>query len=170
MKRLLPLILCFFTLLILSSCGYHLGGTVNAKLKGVKTIAVTMFDNNSEYPDLGFQVTTAMGNALQTDGTFTMAPPSSADVIVSGSVSGVDVRRSLIDGRDTHLARELTMKVYVSYTITRRKDGKVLVKGRANGDGSYFNTGGNTQAGRAAALSYASRRAAGMVVDLLTRP
>lgn len=169
MKRLLCLGLGLLTL-SLGSCGYHAGGLVNKKLEGVKTFYVTMFDNLTTYPNAGMLMTSAIGNSLQTDGTFRMAAPGVADVEISGSVSNVTIERSLVDWQDTHLSLEFRITMQVDYKVKRVSDGKVIKVGTASGDGSYYNTGGNVQSGRDAALSYAARNVAEEIVASFTTP
>lgn len=169
MKRVLCLFagLCLLPLSI-PSCGYHLGGVISAKMEGVKSVAVEMFANDTEYPIAGALQTTAITNALQTDGAFELLSPTTADAVITGSVSGVDISRSLVDWRDSNLSLEFRITVHVSYKVTRKSDGKVLAQGSASGSGTYYNTGGNTQAGRDAAISYGTRRAAEAIVAALT--
>ena len=156
--------------LLPASCGYHLGGTVRADMEGMKTYSVSMFENHTVYPNVAMQVTSAIGNALQGDGAFEVAPASAADFTVSGTVKSVELERKLVDWRDSYLSLEVGVYVIVDYTVTDNRSGKVLSSGELRGEGSYFNTGGNTQTGRDAALSYASRQAAESLVETLTIP
>lgn len=169
MKRILQLSLCALPL-VLSSCGYQLGGLVNKSLEGKKTFNITMFDNHTTFPNVAVQVTTALGNAMQTDGTFTMAPSSEADFSVSGAVTSVHYNRLLVDSADSYLSLEIGVVVSANYVVTDNKTGEVLKRGSVSESGSYFNEQGNTLAGRDAALSYAARKAATAVVDQLTTP
>ncbi len=169
MKRLLCLGLGLLTL-SLGSCGYHAGGLVNKKLEGVKTFYVSMFDNFTTYPTAGMLATSAIGNSLQTDGTFKMASPGTADVEISGAVTNVTIEQSLVDWQDTHLSLEFRITMQVDYKVKRISDGKVIKEGCVTGDGSYYNTGGNVQAGRDAALSYAARNVAEEIVASFTMP
>ncbi|MDO5473407.1 MAG: LPS assembly lipoprotein LptE [Akkermansia sp.] len=169
MKRLFQLSLCALPL-VLGSCGYQLGGLVNGQLEGMKTFNINMFDNHTTFPNVAMQVTSALGNAMQTDGTFTVASPSEADFSVSGAVTSVNYNRLLVDSADSYLSLEIGVVVSATYTVTDNKTGKVIKSGSVSETGSYFNAGGNTLAGRDAALSYAARKAAGAVVDQLTTP
>ncbi len=170
MKRFLLLALCLLPLTGVTSCGYHAGGLLNPRMKGVSTFAVNMFDNETTYPELAQLVTSAVGNELQSDGTFKMASPSSADVVIRGAVTHASISRALVDWEDANLSRELHVRVHVSYVVTRRSTGEVIKKGYAVGDGTYFNTGGNTLTGRSAAFSYGARQAASSIVAQLTIP
>lgn len=167
MKKILAIALSLCALLP-TSCGYRLGGVVRADMEGMKTYSVSMFENQTVYPNVAMQVSSAIGNALQGDGAFTVAPASAADFTVSGTVKSVQLNRKLVDWRDSYLSLEVGVYVFVAYTITDNRTGKVLTKGELRGEGSYFNTGGNTQTGRDAAISYAARQAADELVERLT--
>ncbi len=170
MKRIICLLvgLCLLPLSV-PSCGYHLGGLVSARMKGVKSVAVEMFENNTDYPVAGVLLTTAVANTLQTDGAFELLSPTTADAVITGSITNVEVSRSLVDWRDTNLSLELRLTVTVQYTVTRRSDGKLLATGQTSGSGTYYNGDVNIQSGREAAMSYAVRRAAEAIVESLTR-
>lgn len=169
MKRLLCLGLGLLTL-SLGSCGYHAGGLVNKQLEGVTTYCVTMFDNLTVYPSADMLMTSALGNALQTDGTFRMAAPGVADVEISGAVTNVTIEQSLVDWQDTHLSLEFRITMQVDYKVKRVADGRIIKEGSVSGEGSYYNTGGNVQSGRDAALSFAARNAAAEIVASFTMP
>lgn len=169
MKRVFSLLACALPLLT-ASCGYQLGGLVNGKMEGMKTFDITMFENQTTYPHVAMQMTTALADAMQSDGTFTMAAPSASDFTVSGKVSRVQASSLTTNPDDTYLSLEIGLEVQVYYTITDRKTGRTIKTGHVVGKGSYFNTQGNVQSAREAALSYATRMAARVLVDELTLP
>lgn len=169
MKRIFTLLACALPL-VTTSCGYKLGGLVNGDMEGMKTFDITMFENQTNYPHVAMQVTTALADALQSDGTFRMVSPSKSDFTVSGKVTSVQASSLTRNPDDSYLSLEIGLEVHVSYSITDRKTGKVIKTGSVNGEGSYFNTPGNVQAAREAALSYAARLAAHELVDELTIP
>lgn len=156
--------------LFTASCGYQLGGLVNGDMKDMKTFDVTMFENQTNYPLVAMQMTTALADALQSDGTFRMVAPSQSDFSVSGKVTSVSASSLTTNPDDTYLSLEIGLTVHVQYTITNRKTGKVIKTGTVSGQGSYFNTSGNAQSARESALSYATRLAADELVGVLTLP
>ena len=83
MKRFFSILACTLPLFT-ASCGYQLGGLVNGDMKGMNTFDVTMFENQTNYPNVAMQMTTALADALQSDGTFRMVAPSQSDFSVSG--------------------------------------------------------------------------------------
>lgn len=156
--------------LALASCGYHVGGLKAKAMKGMETYSVTMFENHTTFPQVAQQMTTALADALQRDGTFRMASPSMCDFTISGKVTRVDMASLRTNPDDTYLSSEVGLTVHVSYTVTDNKSGKVVTSGQVYEQGSYFNDIGNVQSARDAALSYATRKAACSVVDSLTLP
>ena len=169
MKKLLQLT-ALLAPLALAACGYKLGGFVSPQMTGMKTFSVNMFENHTVYPNMGMQITSSIGNAMQTDGTFRMAVPSNADFTISGAVRNVKYERLLTDWRDSYQSLEVAVNIDVEYRIVNNKTGETISSGSVTGTGSYFNTGGNTQLGRDAALSFATRKAADQLVARLTTP
>ena len=79
----------FFVLLapvlLLASCaGYHLGETKPPVMKGVKTIDVRMFANETFLPRANAVVTSAVAAAIVQDGTYRIASSEKADAILEG--------------------------------------------------------------------------------------
>ncbi len=161
---------CALPLLLLSGCGYHLGGLRCASLKDKETFCVNMFANYTTQPNVAMQMTTALADNLQRDGSFRMASPTECDFRIDGSVSRI-LRDSLsTDWRDSYISKEIGLTVYVDYVVTDAKSGEVLLKGSTQAEGSYFNSSGNIQSARESALSYATRKAAENIVYRLTIP
>ncbi len=165
------LTVCALPLLLLSSCGYHLGGLRCKPLQNMDTFCVNMFTNETTQPNVAMQMTTALTDHLQRDGSFRMASPTECDFRVDGTVKRI-IRSSLsADWQDSYISSEIQLNVYVDFTVTDNKTGKVLLSGAASGDGSYFNTSAsNVQSARESALSYATRQAAEDIVNQLTIP
>ena len=99
-----------------------------------------------------------------------MTVPSNADFTISGAVRNVEYERLLTDWRDSYQSLEVAVKIEVAYRIVNNKTGATISNGTVTGSGSFFNTGGNTQLGRDAALSFATRKAADQLVARLTAP
>lgn len=169
MGSLYTLCLCLAAL-ALASCGYRLGGLKNGAMKDMETFCIDMFENRTVYPQISRQVTTALGDAVQRDGTFRMAPSSSADFCISGVVSRIGASSLRTNPDDSYLSSEVGLTIEVEYAITNQRTGKIIKKGRVHAEGSYFNDVGNIQSARDAALSYAARKAAEDVVEQLTLP
>ncbi len=161
---------CALPLLLLSGCGYHLGGLRCKPLQDKETFCVNMFSNYTTQPNVGMQMTTALADHLQRDGSFRMSSPANCDFIVSGTVRSI-LRKSLsTSSRDSYISKEIGLCVSVDYVVTDGKTGKVILSGNTEATGSYFNDTGNVQSARESALSYATRKAAQNIVYRLTIP
>ena len=153
----------------LSSCGYHLGGMKPASMKDMNTFCVEVFENETLYPNAGMLMTTAMANALQSDGTYRMAPRKDADFIVKGSVTRAVSESQITDPDDTYVSTKLGLRVYVNYKVVDRKTGKELYDATKDEISSYFNQVGSIGSAQEAALSYATRRIADEItIDLVS--
>lgn len=155
--------------LALSACGYHLGGMKPASMKDMNTFCVEVFENETLYPNAGMLMTTAMANALESDGTYRMAPHGQADFIVKGKVSRI-YRESLItDSEDTYISEQIGARVCVQYQVVDRKTGKTLFNSEEEETGEFFNQVANPESAVESAISYATRRIADeIVIDLVT--
>ena len=167
MKLVRSFLVCL-TAVAVSACGYHLGGVKPANMKNLNTFAVEMFENNTVQPNDGMLMTTAMANALQSDGTYRMAPRNEADFIVKGIVTKIDRESLITDTEDTYISRQIGLTVCVDYQVIERKSGRVLNHGDSHGAGSYFNQGVNTVSAMDTALSYATRCVADNITLNLT--
>lgn len=169
MKRVA--ILCLMlALAVVCSCGYHLGGLKRSSMKDLDTFCVDMFHNYTVYPNVSMQLTTALADQLQRDGTYRMAAADKADFTVSGAVRSVYAVGLRTNPDDTYLSSEIGLVAVVSFTVTNNRTGQKVYSGDVRGEGSYFNDEGNVQTARDTALSYATRRAAELIVQALTIP
>lgn len=146
--------------MVVSSCGYHLGGIKPESMKNLNTFCVEVFENNTVQPNVGMLMTTAMANTLQSDGTYRMAPRENADFIVKGVVTHITRESLRTNTDDTYVSSEIGLVVHVDYEVIERSTGKVLREGYTSATGSYFNQGVNTVSAMDTALSYATRQVA----------
>lgn len=167
MKHLLALCICS---LLMVSCGYHLGGVKRTSMKDLDTFCVNVFGNNTPYPNVSMQITTAVADQLQRDGTYRMASPDECDFVVNGVVNAVTASSLRTNPEDTYLSSEIGLTVHVSYEVRDTRTGKIVCRSSAHAEGSYFNETGNVQTARDSALSYATRKAAELIVQHLTTP
>lgn len=150
---------------LLSACGYHLGGVRPAAMKGMKTYSVEMFENDTYVPNVAVQMTTALADAVQRDGTYRSAPAGKADFRIDGTVRRVVCDSQSNDVTDAFRSLEIGVRVYIDYTITNNRNGKKLVQSTVSGYSTYFNDAGSVQSSMESALSYATRRAAEEIVN-----
>lgn len=153
----------------MASCaGYRLGGVKPAALAGVERIAVPMFENGTLHPRAESVATSAVTDALSTDGTYRLSRREDADAVLEGKVS--DIRYSTIRGSrfDTLLPEELTNQVTIHWTLRdARNPIKVLAEGKSTGKSQLF-VSSNLQTARNNALPEAMERAAEQLVSRIS--
>ena len=154
----------------LASCGYHLGGMRAPAMENMNTFCVEMFANETEHPNAGVLMTTAMANTLQSDGTFRMAPRKEADFVVKGNVCKIERDSMITNTEDTYISTQIGVRVEVEYQIVDMKNGRVLLSSQTSEEGNFFNEVGNKESAFEAAVSYATRRIADEITtNLVTR-
>lgn len=155
----------------LGACGYHVGGVKPAVLSRMDSFSVEMFSNTSTQPQVSMQLTSALTDALQSDGTYRLARRGAADFVVSGQVVSITPVSLSTDWRDTYLSSEIGLQLKVRYEVRDGKTGKELTSGVFTTESSYFNQDDiNIQNARINALSYAARLAADEIAARLTSP
>ena len=153
-----------------TSCGYRAGGYQPSVLRGKTSAFVEVFANYTIQPMLASQTTAAVCDILQRDGTYTLASPQKADIIIRGKIS--DITRSSLrtNPYDSYLSSEVQLTVRVNYEVVDRKTGKTLLSSSVTGRGSNLSTTGNVQGAVDNALNSAAIRAAEALVTNLTMP
>jgi outer membrane lipopolysaccharide assembly protein LptE/RlpB len=86
-------------LFFLTGCGYHLSGTGGSLSKGIRTISIPVFDNNSSEPLIQRQFTDAVRQAFLTDGRLSLSNPKDADLLLEGLIYNYG-NRSVAFNRD----------------------------------------------------------------------
>lgn len=163
-------IACALCAFFLASCGYHLGGLKNSRVKDVNTCCVHMFGNLSFYPLAAMQMTSALTDALQCDGTFSLTSPKEADMSIEGEISNVSLSSVRTNIYDTYVSDEVRLTVAVSYRAVRSDNGEKLASGVVHESVTCFLELGNVESGKEDAVSYAVRKAADRIVERLTTP
>ncbi len=170
MKSIRQLLPAAVLSLLLASCGYHLGGLKAPCMENMNTFCVEMFANETEHPNAGMLMTSAMANTLQSDGTYRMAARKDADFVVKGTVYKIHRSSLITNTEDTYISTQIGVRVYVDYQIVDQKSGKVLLSAREDEEGNFFNEVGSTESAFEAALSYATRRIADEItINLVTK-
>lgn len=166
MKRYLAILFA----LLLAACGYRMGGLKKTSMKKMNTFSVEMFDNETVFPFVAMQLTTALTDTMQRDGTYTMASSEKCDFKIRGAVYSVHETSQRTNTADTYLSSEIGLTVHVEYQVINRRTGKTILSSKTSASGSFFNDTGNAQTARDGALSYATRKAAENIVQTLTLP
>ena len=160
MKLLLPLLLA-------SCAGYHLGNPKPVALARIKSIAVPMFNNDTQHPKAEVLATSAVASALTQDGTFHLTSCEHADAILSGHLKNISYSSIRGSRLDTVHPEELTNTVTLAWTLTDAKNPRlILATGSSLGTSQLF-VDPDLQTARNNALPDALERAAEALVSRL---
>ena len=166
--RMMKLLLLLSPLLLLASCaGYHVGSAKPKALVKVRSIAVSMFGNDTQHPKAEALATSAVSCAFSLDGTYRITSSDRADAILDGRIKSIDY--STIRGRrlDTLHPDELTNTVTLVWTLKdARNPLHTLASGSSSGSSQLF-VDPDLQTARNNALPDALERAGEALVSRL---
>ena len=125
--------------LLLSSCaGYHIGPIRPTYMKGIQTVAVPPFSNQTLVPRIEVLVAGSIIKAIQLDGTYEVTDEDKADAIVKGTITKLTrvPARSLIG--NTLVATEYNLILNIEIEIVKRSTHQTLDKRVFSGQTSFF--------------------------------
>jgi hypothetical protein len=112
--------------ILLGSCGYHVGGKADTIPRGIRTIAVLPFSNNSTRYRLSDTLPQALARELISRTRYQVVnDPNDADAVLSGAVNQFFIAPVVIDpssGKTTSTQVVVVLQVF----LTERSTGKVL--------------------------------------------
>jgi hypothetical protein len=113
---------CFF---MFGCAGYHVGPVTK---RNFKSIAVPMFRNTTLRPQIEAQISNAVIQRLQQDGSLIIETEPRADVVLKGSIIKYtrEALRSLRS--DTGVPREYEITITVRVEATDRRTGETVLK------------------------------------------
>lgn len=129
----------FAAVLLASGCGYRVGTLLPPS---IQTIHVAMFANETDEPRIEVEVTNAVIQRIQEDGTLRLAAADSADIVVDGKI--ISYRRDpLRFERDNPAAtEEYRLRIAVRMTVRdRRSDTVISSYSWVEGDADFEVTG-----------------------------
>jgi|HubBroStandDraft_6_1064221.scaffolds.fasta_scaffold548610_2 hypothetical protein len=112
-------------LLTFGCAGYHIGPVTK---RNFNSIAVPMFRNTTLNPQIEAQISNAVIQRLQQDGSLRIEPESKADVVLKGTITKYyrEPLRSL--RTDTGVPREYEITITVRVEATDRRTGETALK------------------------------------------
>jgi hypothetical protein len=115
-----------FTCLFIFGCaGYHIGPVTK---RNFSSIAVPMFRNMTLRPQIEAQISNAIIQRLQQDGSLRVEMEPRADVVLKGSITKYN-REALRSLRsDTGVPREYEITITVRVEATDRRTGETVLK------------------------------------------
>jgi len=106
---------------------YHLG-PVNGETAGAKSITVLPFNNQTMQPRLGDDVTQAIRQRLQTDGTYHLTTDGEADLIVTGVITRYHRGAMSVLSHDAATPEDYRIDVTAKVTVRDRSSGKLILQ------------------------------------------
>jgi hypothetical protein len=142
--EILPLCLCVFVALFVSSCGYHVGGTASLLPPGLKVIAVPALKNDTPRYRIEQRMTEAVVHEFIARTKYRIvSSEDSADAVLHGEITSFEAIPAVFDTTptttpnsttvptvNTTTARATTMlvSVHVKLSLQERETKKVLYK------------------------------------------
>jgi hypothetical protein len=165
--RVLKFILPALAAVLLSGCaGYHLG-PVNGVVAGEKTVQVKPFNNQTLQPRLGDDVTQAVRERIQTDGTYRLATSEEGDLVVNGVIRSYQ-RVGLGNlNQDASTMQNYRVDVVAHVTVTDRVTGKLLLDREVKGH-TLVNVGPDFASSERQAAPLLAASLAQNITELLT--
>lgn len=133
--------------LALGGCaGYQLGPIKPKTMRGVTTIAVPSFRNETLHPRVEVQMANTLIKQIQQDGTYRIADEKNADAILECTLLDIERRPSRSVQGNVLLSREYTLTLRVRYRVYNRVTGEDLESRSVTGTTSFFVSGSNARA------------------------
>lgn len=130
--RRLAFLGCLGILGLTGCAGYTLGPT-NGLQAGEKSIRIQPFANQTMQPRLTDAVTSQLRKELQRDGTFKLESHGSADVLVTGALTGYQRAEVTLAANDVLTVRDYRLVLTAHVTARERTTGKLLLDQPVNG-------------------------------------
>jgi hypothetical protein len=129
-------------LIILNSCGYY--SFKGALPSHIKTVAVPLFENNTEYPNVREDLTNMIVDEFISDNSLSITDESNADIIITGVITSITQRAaSVVSGEQVE---EYHVYVNVKVKCEDVKNNKALWERTINEYGTMdANTADDTE-------------------------
>jgi outer membrane lipopolysaccharide assembly protein LptE/RlpB len=101
-------------LMLISACGYHLAGTGNTLPPHLKTVAIPVFDNTSQEPDIHRDMTNVIRQSFINDGRLKVVNKSKADLVMKGVLNYYTLQAVSFDTQDVALEYYVALGVDIN--------------------------------------------------------
>lgn len=156
-----------FALLLAGCAGYHVGPVQPKVMKGISTIAVPNFKNDTVVPRIEVLTAGTVVQQIQQDGTYKIAHENNADAILEGRIT--EIRRT--PARSVHgdvlSTREFRLTIRIEYKLHNRSTGEEIMHRSVSGSTSFF-VGGDVNQDERQAIPLAVQQAAVTIVSQLS--
>jgi hypothetical protein len=162
LKFFLP---CLAALALAGCAGYRLG-SVDGVAAGAKTVEVLPFNNQTLQPRFGDDVTQALREKFQADGTYRLTTGSPGDITVSGVIRHYEREGLGYLNTDTSTAQNFRVATTVHVVVKDRATGKVILDRDVKGH-SLINVGSDFASSERQAMPSLAADVAQNIVTLL---
>ena len=140
----LAVFLPLFALLLSGCAGYQVGPIKPKAMRGVNTLAVGSFKNDTLEPRVEVLLANSVIKQIQQDGTYRIADERNADAILEASLDTIRRRPQRSVRGNVEQTREFDLVLRVRYRVLNRVTGAELDARTVIGQTSFFVTGSNT--------------------------
>ncbi|ALJ56353.1 hypothetical protein AMD24_00158 [Candidatus Xiphinematobacter sp. Idaho Grape] len=164
-KRIFSILL--FSLPVMSTGCYRLGKVYPSSMRGIRTLAIPVFQNNTLLPRTEALLADITTRVFQVDGTYEIINESKADAVLRCKLTDVSRVAVLVSPTDWMTTRRLQLRILVAYHVLDRTTGKILQQGTVAGATSYL-VGTDLISQERQALPIAARLMANALLSQLT--
>jgi hypothetical protein len=123
LKKFLP---CLAALVLAGCGGYHLG-PVNGQTAGARTVQIQPFNNQTLQPRLNDDLTQALREQFQKDGTFSLATSNPGDLEISGVIRNYNREGLGYLNADSSTTQNYRVAAIVHVIVRDRASGKIVL-------------------------------------------
>ena len=152
--------------LIVSTCGYRMAGQTTGLSESVKTIAITVFENESFEPNIEAAITRAVTQKFVNDGRLRVVTKEHADALLSGTVIRYELEALSFD--QLNYATSYRIKISAAVTLKGTGESSLRMVRNVNAERSYSlgSSIASAESARLAAIDAVSRVIADNIVGL----
>ena len=152
--------------LIFASCGYRMAGQTTGLPESIKTIAITVFENESFEPNIEAAITRSVTQKFVDDGRLRVVTKERADALMSGTVIKYELEPLAFD--QFNYATSYRIKIIVTVTLEGTGESSLRMVRNVNAESAYSLGGSiaSAESARFAAIDAVSGILADNIVGL----
>ncbi len=159
--------LIFASILFVAGCGYHLAGTGSSLPKHIRTMAIPIFENSSDEPEIHRELTSNVREAFIRDGRLKIVEEKRADLLMKGKLTYYNLRAVSFTTQD--VVSEYWVELKVNIDVKDRVKKKTFMKQSLYTKWDFKTSAGvaDSETARLAALEDAYRELGNRLVSLV---
>ena len=131
--------LCFLvSILVSSSCGYHLAGYGSTLPPHIRAISIPVFKNSSSEPNIQRDATDAIRRAFISDGRLKVTDTSKADLLMRGTLTNYQLRGVSFSSEDS--AEEYIVRLGIEVEVYDRIKKRIIFSQKFTTQWDYRST------------------------------